>query len=97
MKIIENPKTKLESVDLIDDNGALLRITPDSLIEIEYERNVDLRALSFNQLSNFTRSVIPKCHELRFTVNFLGRVLSFHFTGEEAVKIAESLCKLKGC
>lgn len=96
MRVIENPKTKLESVDLIDDNGVLLRITPDSLIDVEYNENSDLRTRAFNQLSNLTGTIIPKQQELYFTVKFLDHALTFHFTGEEAVKIAESLYKLKG-
>lgn len=97
MKIIENPKTKLESVDLIDDSGVLLRITPESLIDVEYNDNSNLRAIAFNQLSNLTGTVIPKHQELHFTVKFLGHALTFNFTGEDAVKITESLYKLKGC
>lgn len=94
MKIIENPKTKLESVDLIDDNGVLLRITPDSLLEMDYDKA---------RLKNLTRDfyvgwgvVIPSyASDLSFTVDFLGKTLHFHFTGEKADEIAESLYKLK--
>lgn len=97
MKIIENPKSKLESVDLIDEKGALLRITNDTLLEMEYNENSDLKTRAFNQLfSNFEGNVIPKHQELYFKVKFLDHALTFHFIGEEAVKIAESLYKLKG-
>lgn len=96
MKIIENPKTKLESVDLIDDNGVLLRITPDSLLEIDYDSNYELTTLCFNHISNTTGTMMPKHKELSFTVKFLEHTLNFHFTGDKAVKIAESLYKLKG-
>lgn len=96
MRIIENPNTKLESVDLIDDNGVLLRITPESLIDFQYDENSDLITRAFNQLSNLTGTLIPKHQELYFTVKFLDHALTFHFTGEDAVKIAESLYKLKG-
>lgn len=94
MKIVENPNTKLESVDLIDDNGTLLRITAKSLIEIEYCAD-NRKSYSPIIYKNFCFAPPILESELRFSVNFLGRVLGFHFTGEKADKIAESLYKLK--
>jgi len=95
MRIIENPKTKLESVDLIDDNGVLLRITPDSLLEVDYDSNYGLTTRCFNHIYNTTGAVMPKHQELSFTVKFLEHTLTFHFTGDKADRIAESLYKLK--
>lgn len=95
MRIIENPKTKLESVDLIDDNGVLLRITPESLVSIGVIQNTPDEYVDrayFNCAWTTPRDTI----RLKVAVRFLGRELHLHFTGEDAVKIAESLNKLKG-
>ena len=95
MRIIENPKTKLESVDLIDDNGVLFRITPDSLIELTYKK-APVKDSTRDFYKGYCFMLPSNISELSFTIDFLGKPLHFHFKGENADKIAESFYKLKG-
>lgn len=95
MKIIENPKTKLDSVDLIDENGVLLRITPNSLLELSYKK-FPIKEHTQDFCAAFGYRLPNGISELSLIVEYFGQTLLLQFKGDKADRIAESLYKLKG-
>lgn len=92
MKIVENPNKKLESVDLIDDDGTLLRITSNNVCEVIYGTDT---SLDFSKSTYGSICYIPKQYsKLQIRMQMFGNTVWFEFSGEDAVKISESLHKL---
>ena len=90
MKIVENPKSGLNSIDLIDNNGVFLRITAESVIDVQYDdrKDEDYMKISLGYPLTFSSMC---SRNLSLSVRFLNQVLDLRFVGYEAEAIAESL------